>query len=244
MPAAGEVHIRFASLDLETGELARLRRFLSTDEVARADRLLNQQHRDRFVAGRGFLRETLADYLGLEPEILRFNEGEHGKPSLAEETGGSCSLRFNLSNKGNRVMLAVSGSSEVGVDLEQMRDNLPFREMAQRFFAARETEELFSLPHHLQLSAFYRFWTRKEAYLKGLGTGFSRPADSFAVSLLPDQPQAIIDYQAPADTPSIWTITDIPVPEGFCAALATEGVIPVVYSFPLEFVGLCRKPDA
>ncbi|ABQ26196.1 4'-phosphopantetheinyl transferase [Geotalea uraniireducens Rf4] len=232
MPAAGEVQIRFASLDLEAGELARLRRFLSTDELARADRLINQQHRDRFVAGRGFLRETLADYLGLEPEMLRFNEGEHGKPSLAEETGGSCSRRFNLSHKGGRAVLAVSGSCEVGIDLEQMLDNLPFREMAQRFFAPRETEELFSLPPHLQLSAFYRFWTRKEAYLKGLGTGFSRPADSFAVSLLPDQPLSVVDYQATADTPSRWTIADIPVPEGFCAALATEGAAPVITTSP------------
>lgn len=228
-PATGEVQIRFASLDPEAGELARLGRFLSEDELARADRLLSRRKRDRFVAGRGFLRETLATYLDIEPAHLRIIEGEHGKPLLAE-TGAP--LHFNLSHAHDLAVLAIAVDCRVGIDLERVDEHLPYQEIAQRFFAPGEWQELSNLPPHLQLSAFYRFWTRKEAYLKGLGTGFSRPADSFAVSLLPDQPCEPMDFHAHDGEPSPWRIVDVPVPGDYHGALAVEGATPVLRFIP------------
>jgi 4'-phosphopantetheinyl transferase len=227
IPVAGEVHIRFGSLDLQGAELARRERYLSPDERVRADRLLDRQTRDRFVAGRGFLRETLARYLGREPVDLRFATGEHGKPGLVEAPGGS-SLCFNLSHADGSAILAVAGNREVGIDLERMREELQFREMAQQFYSLRERTELFSLPPDLQLAAFYRCWTRKEAYLKGCGRGFSQPSDSFDMSLLPGHPTALVEHRSTPGAASRWTIVDIPVPEGYCAALAVEGEIPVI----------------
>lgn len=227
MPAAGEVYIHFAHLDLATEEVARLRRLLSTDELARADRLLKQQHRDRFVAGRGFLRETLAKYLGLQPADLFFTMGEHGKPRLIENTR-SDSLCFNLSHAADRAILAVAVNCAVGIDLERLRDNLPFRAMAQRFYSFRERAELFSLPEDRQLGAFFRCWTRKEAYLKGCGTGFSQQADNFSMSLLPGHPPALLEHRTAPGDAARWRIVDIPVAEGYCAALAVEGELPVI----------------
>ena len=227
MPAAGEVQIRFAPLDREAADLARLRRFLSTDELARADRLLDRQTRDRFVAGRGFLRATLAEYLDVQPADLRFAAGEHGKPWLVEEAG-SGSLRFNLSHADDCAILAVARDREVGIDLERVRGNLPFREMAQRFYSPRERAELFSLSPELQPAAFFRCWTRKEAYLKGCGSGFSQPSDSFDMALLPGQPPELIEHRAASGAASRWRIVDIPASAGYCAALAVEGEVPVV----------------
>ena len=227
IPAAGEVHIRFTSLDLQSAELTRLAQFLSTDERVRADRLLDRLTRDRFVAGRGFLRETLAKYLGLKPPDLSFAAGEHGKPRLVEEAG-SGSLRFNLSHADGSAILAVAVNREVGIDLERIRDDLPFREMALRFYSSRERAELSSLPEDQQPAAFFRCWTRKEAYLKGCGRGFSQPADSFDMSLLPGHPPALLGHRtAPGEAPR-WRILDIPVSEGYCAALAVEGEEPVI----------------
>jgi 4'-phosphopantetheinyl transferase len=227
IPAAGEVDIWFTSLDRQSAELARRERFLSADERVRADRLLDRQTRGRFVAGRGFLRETLAKYQGLQPVDLRFATGEHGKPRLIE-VAGSGRLFFNLSHAEDRAILAVAGNCEVGIDLERIRDNLPFREMAQRFYSSRERAELFSLPEDRQLTAFFRCWTRKEAYLKGCNRGFSQPADSFDVSLLPGQPPALIEHRAAPAEASRWKLVDIPVAEGYSAALAVEGELPVI----------------
>jgi 4'-phosphopantetheinyl transferase len=227
IPAAGEVQIWFTCLDRHSAELARLERLLSPDERARADRLLDRLTRDRFVAGRGFLRATLAEYLSVQPADLRFAAGEHGKPMLDEEAG-SAPLYFNLSHADDSAILAVASDREVGIDLERVRDDLPFREMAQPFYSTRERAELFSLPEEQQLAAFFHCWTRKEAYLKGCGSGFSQPSDSFDVSLLPGHPPALLEHRAASGAASRWRIVDIPVPAGYYAALAVEGEVPVV----------------
>jgi len=231
LPAAGEVQILFAPLHLDRGDLALQERFLATDEILRADRLLDRRARDRFVAGRGFLRESLAAYVGLQPKGLRFCHGADGKPYLLDEFGAG-TLRFNLAHSGDLAVLAIAVGREVGIDLEKVRDDLSFREMAQRFLSNRERAELFRLPPDCQLAAFYRCWTRKEAYLKGCGTGFSQPADIFDVSLLPNRPPALVMHRTSPGEPARWRLVDIPAPEGYCATLAIEGEAPVLRMLP------------
>lgn len=224
---APEVHILFAGLDREPSELARLERFLDPVERARADRLCDVGIRVRFVAGRGFLRETLAAHLDLQPEEIRLAEGEWGKPRLAEVVGYG-SLSFNLSHAGNLAVLAVTWERELGIDLEKIKEDLPFRQIARIFFSLREQEELFSLPLGEQPAAFYRCWTRKEAYLKGCGRGFAQPSNSFDVSLLPSHPPALLAHRTSPDEPAGWSLIDVPVPPGYCATLAIEGESPVI----------------
>ena len=231
LPEDGTVAVHLQAFARESLELARYERFLAPDELQRAGRLIDPQARSRFIAGRGFLRETLAGCLGEEPARLRLAAGEFGKPCLAEaeKSPGIC---FNLSHAGDYCLLAVAVNRSVGIDLELVRDGLPFREMARRYFSERERAELFSLPEDYQLAAFYRCWTRKEAYLKGCGTGFSQPCDSFDVSLLPGAPPALLRHRTAPSEPARWRIVDIPVPAGYSAALATEGEAPVIYCFP------------
>lgn len=116
----------------------------------------------------------------------------------------------------------------MGVDLERVRDNLAYRDIARRFFSRREQEELFALPASGHLDAFFRCWTRKEAYIKGCGTGFTQPPDGFAVSLLPDEPPALLEHRTSPGEPLRWRIADLLVPDGYRAALALEGMAPVV----------------
>ncbi len=215
-----EVHLWQATLAAEPDELACFAKLLSPDESARATRLIDPQARDRFIAGRGLLRTILGRYLAKPPAEISFAYGEQGKPSLAGEEHG---LSFNLSHADDLLLLAVARHREVGIDLEEVRADLPFREMAGRYFASRERAELFGLPPEAQLPAFYRCWTRKEAYLKGCGSGFSRPSDSFAVSLLPDHPPALIEHRPSPEEPALWYLLDVPVPPGYCAALAVTG---------------------
>ncbi len=227
IPAPGEVHVHRFQLDRGKKERARLHRYLSSEEMDRADRLLNQLACNRFVVGRGMLREILSGYLELNPGSLRIAAGDHGKPELGAEQGQS-GLCFNLSHADGLALLAVSGHCELGIDLELQQDDLPFQGMAAQFFSCREQAELFSLPEELQLGAFYRCWTRKEAYLKGCGSGFHQPADSFDVSLLPGQPPALLQHRTAPDEPKRWQLMDITVPDGFYATLAVKGEVPVI----------------
>lgn len=223
-PASGEIHIRRVTLSQREADLIRPERILSPDELRRACRLLSRQARNRFMSGRIFLRQTLATYLSLDPARLCLTTNEHGKPRLSGEqaTSGLC---FNLSHSYDRAILALAHNCELGVDIEQVREDLAYRPMAQRFFSHREQTELFSLPPELQIAAFYRCWTRKEAYLKGCGSGFSQPATCCDVSLLPGHPPALLGHRIDPAEPERWSLADIAAPPGFCAALAVQGQI-------------------
>src|SRR5215472_2261792 len=45
-------------------------------------------------------------------------------------------IEFNLSHSGSRALLAFTRGREVGVDIEQIRNNLDFEALARRFFSA------------------------------------------------------------------------------------------------------------
>lgn len=226
-PQDNEVHIHCLPL------AADLARYLSSDEMHRADLLLDPDKRNCFMAGRGLLREILGKYLEVQPEELHFTVGAQGKPYLSGNEDNNSRLHFNLSHSGALFLLAVAADREVGIDIELLRTDTPYPDMARLAFSPREQNELFALPEHLQRSAFYRCWTRKEAYLKACGMGFALRSNSFDVSLLPDSPAVL---SAPDDS-SRWVLQDIAVPEDYSAALAVEGSTPIIrYMQPL------RKP--
>jgi 4'-phosphopantetheinyl transferase len=229
-PSPGQVHLHLASLVCGEGELERLRGFLTAEELQRSNRLIDPLLRNRAAAGRGLLREMLGGYLLEEPGRVLLSEGEFGKLHLSEYLEHD-SISFNLSHAGNSLLLAVCAGCEIGVDMEQMRQDLPFRGMAERYFSVREQQELFSLPAADQLAAFYRCWTRKEAYLKGTGTGFSQPANGFDVSLLPLHPAALLQHRSSSGEVERWSIRDIAMPAGYCAAVAVENMNPEIKAF-------------
>jgi len=217
----GELQVRLESLCLPPHEQARLRGYLSAEELKRGDRLIDPERRDAFFAGRGLLREALAGYLGEEPGRIALTEGEFGKPQLSRQLERA-TVCFNISHTGKYLIMVFAGGREVGVDLEEVRQDLPFRAMAERYFSVQEREELFSLPPSEQISAFYRCWTRKEAYLKATGSGFSQPSTIFDVSLLPQDPPALLAHRGSPEETERWSIKDLSVPEGYCAALVIQ----------------------
>jgi 4'-phosphopantetheinyl transferase len=215
----GELEFLLLPLAVAPDELTRLRGHLNPDELQRGNRLIDKERRDRFFVGRGLLREALAGYLEMEPAAVTISEGEYGKPQLygQERAGG---IRFNVSHAGGLILIAVSKGRDVGCDLEELRQDLEFRPMAERYFSPREREELFSLPAAEQLAAFYRCWTRKEAYLKATGSGFSQPSTGFDVTLLPGTAPALLAHRGDPEEIQRWEIRDVEVPQPYCAALA------------------------
>ena len=75
-------------------------------------------------------------------------------------------------------MCAIDSES-VGVDVQQicLRTDL---DIAERFFAPAEAEQLRSLPVEQQREGFFELWALKESYIKAEGRGLSIPLDSFA----------------------------------------------------------------
>ena len=216
-PSPGEVHAFAVSLDLPEAALAAARPLLTPDEAARADAFLRHQDRARFTAARAWLRRMLAAYLGEPPGDLVFAYGEHGKPLLARAAGR---LDFNLSHAGGYALLAVSPGFPIGADIEAVR---PVEEkVAERFFSAAEVKALGGLPARGWVDGFFRCWTRKEAYLKALGSGLATPLDSFTVSLAPGAPARLLDVAGEPAEAACWQMAHLDPGEGLLAAVAAR----------------------
>ena len=179
--SAREVHLWRVDLQPSDSTCGQLARLLSTDEQQRADRFCFQRDRQRWVVARAALRQILAKYLALPATELQFEYSGHGKPSLHPKL--LCGVNFNLAHSGDLAVVAVTKAPSIGIDLEVIRPLEDRQAIARRYFSLAEQQAFFSLLPEGQSAAFFRCWTRKEAYLKACGQGLSRALDSFDVSL-------------------------------------------------------------
>lgn len=150
-----------------------LEHLLNDEELQRARRFLIPDKARHFVVARARLRLILASYLGLAPESLGFNYGPSGKPALEGQPAEF--LAFNLSHSGSWGLCAVTKGLAVGVDVERLDRKVDYDKLAARFFSANEQKYLRGGSAHRRRRLFFRIWTRKEAWLKGKGGGFSDP---------------------------------------------------------------------
>jgi 4'-phosphopantetheinyl transferase len=163
--AAAEVHVWVAALDVADDETASRLARLTDDERARAERLGREAIWRRFVASREFLRLLLGRHLSVPPARVIFTQGPRGKPGL----GGAPSfagLRFNLAHSDEIALCALTLGREIGADVERLRSDIAVEDLAQRFFSRAEAARLAALPAEERRLAFFRAWTRKEAYVK------------------------------------------------------------------------------
>jgi 4'-phosphopantetheinyl transferase len=203
--ARDEVHSWCVRLDVPAEISAGLYATLTRDERNRSARLRFERDRQRFIVAHGVLRELLGRYLGTEPGQIRFVYSAFGKPALSPEFGGR--LKFNLSHSGDLALIAIAANAEVGVDVEYIRSQPDYAAIARCFFSAAEADHLSRLPSHLCHEAFFRCWTRKEAYAKGRGEGLA----------ILDRPSNAIDA---ARRWSLYTLQPAP---GYVGGLAIEG---------------------
>ena len=203
-------------------ERSALHDLLSDDERSRASDFKVEDARDSFVVSRGILRTILGDALACEPGAIRFEEGEHGKPFLAGAHAQS-GIKFNVAHSSDVFLYAVSQGRTVGVDVERKKEGLDVEAIARRYFAPEEARRLLEqAPPEERVPNFYRCWTRKEAYLKARGTGLTTRLDAFEVTFLPDVPPALLRTEVDGEDPTVWQIFDVPVPDGYVAALVVR----------------------
>jgi 4'-phosphopantetheinyl transferase len=203
-------------LDRPAAAVDSLSRVLSHDERYRADRFIFDRDRVRYITCRGVLRTALGAYLNQRPESVAFAYAKYGKPELDGVARGR--LAFNVSHAAGLGVFAFAAAGALGVDVEQLERQVDIESLATRFFAPEEARELLALPASLRGEAFFNCWTRKEAYVKALGDGLTRPLHSFAVSLRPGDRAAMrwID----GDDARRWRLSAFEPAAGYVAAVA------------------------
>lgn len=145
---------------------------------------------------RARLREMLGERLGIDAALVPIVEAEGGKPRL-EPDAGLADLRFNLSHSGERALIAIAEGVELGVDVERVT---PKRS-----------------PKHLG------DWTRREAYLKGRGTGLRGGPRGVSFEAAGAH-LAVIDH---GERIAGWRVVDLDIREGYVAALAADSEVDV-----------------
>jgi 4'-phosphopantetheinyl transferase len=222
--APDEIHIWFVPLNQNPTRIPELKGILSAEERARADRFHFEKDRHQFIESRAALRHILSQYLKVEPESLTYSLTGHGKPGLSNSD-----VRFNLSRRDGLALIALAKGREIGVDVELVRPDLDLWEIAEVSFSESELKTLRAVPQADQVAGFYNCWTRKEAFIKAIGEGFSFPLKQFDVSLTPGDPAKLLAIRQDPISPEAsaeadrWTLQEIPVPDGYAAALAFEG---------------------
>jgi 4'-phosphopantetheinyl transferase len=213
-----EVHVVCVELD-GVNALDELLRLLDPGERARAQCFIFDDDRRRFIVAHAFMRIVLGRYLGCEPQVIAYELGRHGKPTLAHPMS---QLRFNLSHAGERALFAVSHDRDVGVDIERDR-SLEVLQLAERFFAVNELNALRPLSEDAQRSAFFRCWVRKESFIKALGDGLSFPLNGFEVSVTEDDgEQALLACTVAPQEVHRWRIRTVPSEMGYSAAVTAN----------------------
>ncbi len=222
----GDVHIWKASLELglTADEWAKLEETLSAEEKARVRRLIKPQHRRRLRTSYVVLRNILSRYLNQPPHQLQFYQGPHGKPYL-HHLPAEFELQFNMSHCEDVAVYALTLNREIGIDVEAIHSNITALELAERFFTPTEYHQLKALPNDALQAAFFRVWTRKEAYIKAIGKGLAFSLQHFEVSVLPGDMDCLLEVEGNESVKQQWSLGSLEFDEGYALAIALPGSI-------------------
>ncbi|MET7648854.1 4'-phosphopantetheinyl transferase superfamily protein [Streptomyces sp. NPDC005426] len=198
-------------------------RELDTAEVRQSELFVRPADRVQYLSAHIALRRILAAATGYPPERLRL--GREAGPSQPRRTrrpvlrDPPLPVHFSLSHSHGLILIGTA-ATVLGVDVQRTPTVEAVRVCGPALHQA-EWRELLALPEGRRPEAFAQVWTRKEAYLKGLGTGLGRrPAlDYLGVGTDADAPPG----------PSGWIVRDIPAgPRHAAAAALAVSVEPLI----------------
>ncbi len=159
---SAQVHVWFSKVDPETAP--DFESHLSAEELDRTKRFLNPDARRAYIWSHGLLRYLIARYQSIRPTEVRFAISPSGKPVLPDTN-----FHFSLSHSGYAALFAFVLDTDAGIDIERIDSTSVDLAAAERVFT---TEELHTLKEYDDCErnlAFFRGWTRKEAYAKCRG---------------------------------------------------------------------------
>ncbi len=202
---------------------------LDADEQVHAEQMKNNLLRNRYVVVRGSLRNILAGILDQQPEKIRIKKAEHGKPYLADYP----ELVFNLSHSAGTMVLAVGWNCRLGVDIECCKSRSGMAGLVDKCFGIEEIAYWSRLPEAQKIPEFYRYWTRKEAFVKATGRGIALGLDCCVIN--PERQTEFLRVPPGYGPASVWHVLDLALGQGVCSALVTDKAIVGVRLMKVEW---------
>lgn len=233
-----EVHLWRTSTRLSEFEAREHTRLLCEHERAKAARFRRDVDRVRYIAAHAALRLVLSRYTGARPEALELETDAHGKPRLAAKQ--TPTPTFSLSHSGDLALIAVGSDMPVGVDVEQIREDLDVAALAASVLSSAEQRVLERAPAGQRRPLFFKSWVRKETVLKASGIGLGVGPDRVVV--LHD------DTAGDGVTLSVqvagmrWRLLDLDVGAGYAGSVAARDRGWSLRSFDLQYPETTRFP--
>ena len=143
--------------------------FLDEEKLSQFNSTTNEKRKKSLLISHGFSKEKIAEEYNININDLKFSVTESGKPFCKSHKN----IHFSISHSGDFIAVAT-GENEVGIDIELLKD--PTEKLIDRVCC--ENEKVFINTTENRAKAFTEIWTKKEAYLKALGTGIDRELKS------------------------------------------------------------------
>lgn len=216
---ADELHVWRAHIPSVRCSLEKLAALLTSAEHLRATRYYREEDRVRFTVARGLLRYLLGEYLEVKGNGIVLRYGEQGKPDIAAPLDSG--LCFNLSHSRDWIAYCFARRYAVGIDVEYIRSDTDYEAIQYVAFSEVERTAFSQIPPKARKKVFFDWWTRKEAYLKAVGTGFSIPATE--IELHHDSSDLPLLLKAPGEqNPARWSIYPVDLADGYAGSIAAE----------------------
>jgi len=216
---AGHVIVWIAHVSKAQDSLIFLEPCLDVRDRERAARFRFPEDRARFVLGRGLLRKCLGRYLQRTPEAIELAYTDRGRPILPQDK----TIQFSISHTHDLVAIALTSNACVGIDLEYVQPHWDFPDLAKRIFSEEDLRAFQALPGHEAPAAFFRAWTRKEAYLKACGEGITEGLRQISVPFGPEDACAVKDTRDESAARA-WRLLALPVPADYMGCLACDNL--------------------
>lgn len=143
---------------------------LDVSEQNRALKFLRNEDRNTYISTHYFLRKELSKILKIPQEEVSICTEQMQKPFLKSDN-----LDFNISHSSNYFAIIVANSEnvKVGVDIEKVNKQIDIEDIINEYM---HEDEIVYVKNGKGLNGFsnerfLEIWTRKEAFLKMLGTG-------------------------------------------------------------------------
>lgn len=194
-------------------------RILDASELARAGKIRNDLQRKHYVTVHGRLRHILSKMLNASPEEITIKKTEQGKPYLADTP----ELAFNLSHSASAMVIAVGWNCQLGVDIECFKSRSNLAALVDKCFSIEEIAYWNMLPETQKMPEFYRFWTRKEAFVKATGAGIALGLKRCVIN--PENFSKFLRVPIECGLASKWQLQDLTLGAGVYSALVTDKII-------------------
>lgn len=156
-----EVHVFVTNLEHYKSEIVHFQNLLITKEVNNSNRFYSQIDKESYILRYGIYRTILSNYLNLHPTEILIKTTESGKPFVE-----NYQINFSFSSSHPYCAIALVKNTLVGVDIEILKNDSEYRQMANMFFSKAENKFLDKISNKKLAEAFLKIWTAKEAFIK------------------------------------------------------------------------------